>query len=135
MSSQTLSMLLKDSLILCLIHIKPVQLLFLVNLGSFSNVTTTIPLNFEIVLVIIGVSTLLLIKKQRSSTLLWSFLVNHLGISVRKMNMTTFQTIGKCFFKYQILKDNTFTILLTMISNLLNYWQLKVGHSSSSSAI
>ena len=112
----------KRILILCLTHIKLVQLLFLVNLESFSNTTTTIILNFGIVLVVaIGVSMLLLIKKQSSSTLLQSFLANCLGISVRRMNVTTFQTIGKCFSKHQTLKNNTFTILLTMISNLLNH--------------
>jgi len=125
----------KRILILCLTHIKLVQLLFLVNLGSFSNTTTTIILNFGIVLVVaIGVSMLLLIKKQSSSTLLQSSLANCLGISVR-MNVTTFQTIGKCFSKHQTLKNNTFTILLTMISSLLNYQQLKVGSGSSSLAI
>ena len=112
----------KRILILCLTYIKLVQLLFLVNLESFSNTTTTIILNFGIVLVVaIGVSMLLLIKKQSSSTLLQSFLANCLGISVRRMNVTTFQTIGKCFSKHQTLKNNTFTILLTMISNLLNH--------------
>jgi len=79
----------KESLILCLAYIKLILLLFLVNLESFLN-AATISSNFGIFLVVaIGVSMLLLIKKQSNLTSLQSSLANCLGILARKTNMTT----------------------------------------------
>jgi len=102
----------KESLILCLTYIKLILLLFLVNLESFLNVATIISSNFGIFLVIaIGVSMLLLIKKQSNLTSLQSFLTNCLGILARKTNVTTSQIIGKCFFKHLILKGDISIIL------------------------
>ena len=75
------------------------------NSESFSKKTTTILLNFEIVLIVANNYFMTwLIKKLKDITSSQFFLVNPCRILAERVNAKTFSITGKCIFKCQITK-------------------------------
>jgi len=75
------------------------------NSESFSKKTTTIPLNFEIVLAVANDHFMIWsVKKLKNITLSQFFLANPCRILAERVNAKTFSITGKCIFKCQITK-------------------------------
>ena len=133
LSSPTLSMLQKESSILCLTLIKLILQLSLRNFGVFSKLVSKITSISEIVLAKpIGLCMQLLIVIPRSLSLLCPFLVNHLGIFAKIVVINPFSTPGKWLFRPLTSREDNFLNYSMMTSILLNYLSRMGAYGSSS---
>ena len=132
-SSLTLSMLLKESLILCLIYIKHTLQLSLKSSRNSSKLVSTITsISRTIPAKLTGLYIQQLIVIPKSLLLLYPSLVNYLGISAKVIETNPFSTLRKWLSKHPTSREDNSLNYLTMTSILLNCLPRMGAYGSSS---